>query len=89
MEFLIEFILDLFIEGTKEVVPNKNIPRWVRRAVGVLAILIFLAVTVSLIVIGIKVATDMLWGGLFIAGVGSLLLILSIFQAIKIIKQLK
>ena len=41
MEFIIECILELLLEGSIEVLPNKKISKWIRYPLAIFVILFF------------------------------------------------
>ena len=84
MEYLIEFLLDLIIEGSIELLPNEKIPKWIRCILAFIIILFFLTITIGLIVIGTMVLKESILGGIFIIIVGVILLICSIVKFIKV-----
>ena len=36
MEYVIEFILELLVDGTIEILPNKKVSKWIRYPLGIL-----------------------------------------------------
>lgn len=89
MEFLIELILDLFLDGTLEILPNKKIPKWVRYTLGSIAFALIGAVMLAIFVVGALLMPDMLWAGILFEVVGVVFLVAFIRKCIKIKKQLK
>lgn len=58
MDFLIELIGDIFIEGLYELATNKKVPGVIRYPILTLFILLYLAVILLLIYLGIKSYTN-------------------------------
>lgn len=53
MEYLIEAILDLILEGSIEISKNKKVPKWIRYPLIVLLCLFFMIVILGLLILGI------------------------------------
>ena len=83
MDDLIEFALELLLEGSMELSKNKKVPKWIRYPLIVLLTLFFGTVTVGLVVIGILLIPDSPIGGGLIAIVGAVLLVLGLRKAVK------
>ena len=79
MEYIIEFILELIIDGSIELSQNKKVPKIIRYPLIVCIILLFLTVTLGLIVMGVFILKKSVLVGIFISLVGLILLISSIF----------
>ncbi len=88
MEYIIEFILDLLVEGTIEILPNKKVSKWIRYPLGILVALFMLAVIVGVIVFGIVISGKSLAAGLLMLAVGLVLLVGAIYKTVKIIRQM-
>ena len=56
MDDVIEFILELILEGTIEISSNKKVPKWIRYPLIALIVLIFAIVTFGLIIFGIYIS---------------------------------
>lgn len=78
MEFLIELLVELILEGSIEISENKRITKWIRYPVIFLIVSIFAIVILGLIILGIYVLKDALYIGLFFIIIGLILLILAI-----------
>ena len=68
MDFLIELMGEIFIEGLFELATNKKVPKIIRYPLLTLFILLYLAIVLLLIYLGIKLyinnklASIILWG---------------------------
>ncbi len=89
MEFLIELLLDLFLDSAMEIAPNKKFPKWLRYTLGVLAFAVIGAVIVAIFVLGGFLMKDSIWIGLLFEGVGVVFLISFIYKIVKIKRQIK
>ena len=89
MEFLIELLLDLFLDSAMEIAPNKKFPKWLRCTLGVLAFAVIGAVIVAIFVLGGFLMKDSIWIGLLFEGVGVVFLISFIYKIVKIKRQIK
>lgn len=71
MDDLIEFILELIIDGCIEFLPDKKIPKWLR----VIMALVILAVAIGVIVLGVVLlrASIIVGVGMIIIGIGFLI----------------
>lgn len=74
MEFIVELVLDLFVEGGIEVSSNKKISKWVRYPIAAILILFFSSIIFGLIFAGILSLKNSLVGGILIIVVGLLML---------------
>ena len=88
MEFLIELLLDLFVEGSIEALSNKKLPKWIKYILAFIIILLFLTLTIGLIVLGIILLNDSILGGMFLIIIGIVLLMFSISKFAKVKKQM-
>ena len=80
MEYLLEFILELFLEGSIEVSKNRKIPKYIRYPVIVILSLFFLAVIGLLFLVGIlSFQENILFGILFIL-IGLLMFIMGMIR---------
>lgn len=83
MEFIIELILDLFIDGVEEVLPNSKIPKKLRVALGIIACVIIFAFVLAVFVLGALILKESVLGGILTIAVGIALLIGFIYKIIK------
>ena len=89
MEFLIELLLDLFLDGTMEILPNGKIPKWIRYTLGILAFTLIGAVIIGIFVLGGFLMRDSIWIGLLFEGVGLVFLVCFVYKCIKIKRKLQ
>ena len=82
MDFLIEILLELVLEGSFELLKYKKVPKWIRYIIA----LFFTSLLLGLIVLGIIIFKESIIGGIIVIGIGLFLLI---GITIKIIKYLK
>lgn len=80
MEFILEFILELFVEGGMEVSSNKKISKWIRYPILFLLILFFSIVIFGLLFLGIMVLKRNILDGLLFILISIVLLIGSILK---------
>ena len=84
MEFIIELILDLLLEGSIEASKSEKVPKPVRYILITLISLFFLAVIGLIIFIGIDTLKNSKLGGIIVISMGVLFLILAIIKFKKI-----
>ncbi len=91
MEFIIELILDLLLEGSIEASKSAKVPKPVRYILIILISLFFLAAIGLIIFIGIDTLKNSKLAGIIVMSMGVLLLILAImkFKKIYIKKKVK
>lgn len=80
MDLLVEFILELILEGSIEIVKIKKIPKFIRYPILGLIILFFSTIIFGLIILGILFLKKNILFGLFIIILGLIFLISSIFK---------
>lgn len=80
MEFIVELILELFLEGGIEVSSNKNISKWIRYPILVLMVLFFLVVIFGIIILGLFLLPESIFGGIFVTVVGLVMLGMAIYK---------
>ena len=85
MEFIIECILELLLEGSIEVLPNKKISKWIRYPLAIFVILFFLVAIGLFFLVGILAMKDdaLPFGIIFIA-IGIVLLVGYIHNFIEV-----
>lgn len=84
MEFIIELILDLLLEGSIEASKSEKVPKPVRYILIALISLFFLAVIGLIIFLGIDTLKNSKLAGIIVISMGVLLLILAIMKFKKI-----
>lgn len=83
MEFLIEILLELILEGGIEISSNKKVPKWIRYPMIVLILLFFTFVIVAILVLGMYILTQNIFMGIVIITIGVILLISQIIKIRK------
>lgn len=79
MDELIEFILELLLEGTIELSSSRKVPKYIRYPLIFLITLFFLAVIIGIFVIGVLLIDESILAGLLfiilsiIFGIGSII----------------
>lgn len=82
MDFLIELILDLILEGSIELSSNKKVPKWIRYILIAFIILFFVSVCLLLLLVDLFILKENI-----LIGVGVLILIIIfIFFGIRKVK---
>ena len=71
MDDLIEFLIELVLDGSHELLKSKKVPKWIRYLIA----LIFIGITVGLIVLGIILLKETIISGIIIIGAGLFLLV--------------
>ena len=89
MDLLIEFILEIILEGSIELVKVEKVPKFIRYPLLTIIILLFLTIILGLLVLGILIIKKELLFGLFIILLGLVLLINIIYKIKKGIKEYK
>ena len=82
MDELIEFILELLLEGTVELSSNRKVPKYIRYPLIFLITLFFLVLIIGIFIIGILLIDENIL-------VGLLFIVLSIIFGIGSIKKFK
>lgn len=80
MDFIIELVFDLLLEGSMEVSSNKKISKWIRYPILALLILFFATVIFGIIVVGVLILPKSILGGIFMILIGLIMLIMSIIK---------
>ena len=83
MEDLIEILLDLINNGSIEMFHNKKVPKWIRIIISV----IIVSIIIGLMVLGIILIKESIFGGTILFIVGIILLVLSIVEIRRYIKN--
>jgi len=80
MELLVEFFVDLILEGSMEISEDEKMPKWLRYICLTIVILVFGAVTIGLFVLGIFVGKENIYAGIFFILIAFILLISGIVK---------
>lgn len=89
MDLLIEFILELILEGSIEIVKVEKIPKFIRYPILCLIILLFTTIILGLIILGILSIKKELFLGLFLIALGFVFLLGIIHKTKKQYKEYK
>lgn len=84
MDDVIEFVLELILEGTLELSSNRKVPKWIRYPLIVIISLLFAIVTFGLIILGVISSKENIYIGIFFIVVGLILLVAGIIKVDKI-----
>lgn len=82
MDFLIELIGDILIEGSFELATNKKVSKWIRYPILSLFIIFYSAIILGILFIGINSINENFWLSIFLIVI-SLLLFVGTIIAIK------
>ena len=80
MELLIEFLVDLILEGSIEISEDEKMPKWFRYICLTIVTIVFAAVTIGLFILGIYVGKQNIYLGLFFIIIAFILLISGIVK---------
>lgn len=83
MDDIIEFLIELFLEGSHELIKIKKIPKWIRCLIA----LLFLSIPIGLIILGIIILKETIISGMIIIVSGLLLLTGIIIKFRKYLKN--
>lgn len=89
MEFLIELLLELIIDGSIEVSSNKILPKWIRYPLIVFIIIFFLLIYAIIFGTGILILKDNIYASIFIFLLGLILVIAGIKKFKKLYLERK
>lgn len=89
LEFVVEFILEIVVNGGMELQHNEKIPKWIRVTLAVFTILFFAAIIIGCIVLGVVILKDTLLGGGLMIVLGAVLLVCAIWKLLKMKKQME
>lgn len=84
MEYIIEAILDLILEGSMEISSNKKISKWIRYPLILFIILFYSIVIIGLFILGLMILKENILFGFFIIVLSLFMLIGSIVKFKKI-----
>ena len=87
MDFLIELIGEIFIEGLFELATNKKVPKLIRYPLLTLFILLYLALVGLLILLGIRLYFDNKLASFILLGLAIGLLVITIVSIRKKMKE--
>lgn len=75
MDFLIEILLELIIEGSIEISSNKKVPKWIRYPAIILITLFFTIIIFGVLALGVYILKRNIFVGIVIILIGLILLI--------------
>ena len=84
MEFLIELVLELALEGGVELSKSKKIPKIIRYLVIILIVLFFAVIIIGLFLIGVTILKNNIIVGLFMIAISVIFLFLAMIKFKKI-----
>lgn len=84
MEFILELLLELIIEGSFDASTNKQMPKIIRCLLIAFIVLFFAVVILGLLFIGISLWDKNMWASLLIIAVSIVMLIASVYKFQKI-----
>ncbi|MBR1416643.1 MAG: hypothetical protein IJ572_02370 [Bacilli bacterium] len=87
MEYLIEFVLELILEGTTNLSLSRRVPKFIRYPLAIILILLFASIIVLLFLVGVLVFKDNIYYAILIIIVAIILLVSAIVRFIKIYKH--
>lgn len=71
MDDLIEIVLELILDGSIELLPNKKVPKWIR----IIISLVLISIIIGIIVFGVLLLKESILGGIILLVVGIFLLV--------------
>lgn len=80
MDDLIEFILELILEGTIEISSNKKVSKWIRYPLIILLTILFSAVIIGIFMLGISTYKENIILSLILIGISVTMLIAIIIK---------
>ena len=80
MELLIEFLVELILEGSLEISEDEKMPRWLRYICLIIGTLVFGAVTIGLFILGVYLGRENIYVGIFLIIIAFILLISGIVK---------
>ena len=89
VEFIVELILDLIVDGGLELTKNRKVSKWIRYPIVIVAFLVTVAIFGLVILISFKLMREEPLGGLLIFGLTVFFLGLTIYKTIKVYKEVK
>lgn len=66
MDFLIEELIELLLEGTVELSKSKKVPNWIRYPLIVLIVLGFTGVVLGIFILGLAILKESILGGILL-----------------------
>ena len=89
MDFILEFLFELLLEGTVELSKNVKVPKTIRYPLLVLIILFVIAVIVGIFVLGIALFTEDMFFSIMMFALGAFFLVGISIKTYKFFKNKK
>lgn len=80
MDDLIEFVLELILEGTIEISSNKKVSKWIRYPLIILLTILFSIVIIGIFMLGVSIYKENILLSLILIGVSIFMLITIIIK---------
>ena len=80
MELLIEFLVDLILEGSIEISEDEKMPKWIRYICLTIVTVVFGLVIIGLFILGIYIGKENIYAGIFFIIIAFILLISAIIK---------
>ena len=84
MEFIIELILELLLEGSIEVSSNRKVSKWIRYPLIIFITTIFFGIILLIIFLGLSLLNDWLLAGIAFLIIGIIMFISAIIKFKKL-----
>lgn len=85
VEFIIEFIAELFMEGAEEAAVSKRVPKWLRIVLFILLTLFYAAFIIGFAAMAILMKEESIWLRLLFAAISAICIV----YVIQISKRVK
>lgn len=89
MEFIIELILELLLEGSIEVSSNRKVSKWIRYPLIIFITTIFFGIILLIIFLGLSLLNDWLLAGITFLIIGIIMFISAIIKFKKLYLEKK
>ena len=89
MEFIIELILELLLEGSMEISSNKKLSKWIRYPLIIFITTIFLSMILLILYLGLSLLNDWLLAGIAFLIIGIIMFISAIIKFKKLYLEKK
>lgn len=80
MELLIEFLVELILEGSMEISEDEKMPKWLRYICLTIVTIVFGAVTIGLFILGIYAGKENIYIGIFFIIIAFIILISGVIK---------
>jgi len=89
MEFIIELILELLLEGSIEISSNKKVSKWIRYPLIIFIVTTFLTLILLIFYLGLSLLNDWLLAGIAFLIIGIIMFISAIIKFKKLYLEKK